>query len=98
MAKTRFVLTMERVAEILEEDLEFLQKIVANRDNLSYGNIIDIEDGSDDSNIALTTDGMEELRQMLIDARSSQEEWDIFLRDFIGDPEIIARVKNKKTR
>jgi hypothetical protein len=98
MAKTRFVLTMERVAEILEEDLEFLQKIVANGDNLSYGNIIDIEDGSDDSNIALTSDGMEELRQMLIDARSSHEEWDIFLRDFIGDPEIIARVKNKKTR
>jgi len=95
MAKITFVVTMKRVAEILEEDLEFLQKIVANDDNLSYGNIIDIEDGSDDSNIALTSDGVEELRQMLIDARSSDEEWDIFLRDFIGDPEIIARVKNK---
>jgi hypothetical protein len=75
-----------------------LQKIVANDDNLSYGNIIDIEDGSDNSNIALTSDGLEELRQMLIDARSSEEKWDIFLRDFIADPEIIARVKEKKLR
>ncbi|TLP41905.1 hypothetical protein FDK21_20355 [Cohaesibacter sp. CAU 1516] len=98
MAKTRFVLTMERVAEILEEDLEFLQKIVTNDDNLSYGNIVDIEDGSDNSNIALTSDGLEELQQMLIDARSSEEEWEIFLQDFIADPEIIARVKAKKLR
>ncbi|MCV6603163.1 MAG: hypothetical protein OIF54_16650 [Cohaesibacter sp.] len=96
MARTTFVVTMKRVAEILEEDLEFLLKIVANDDNLSYGNIIDIEDGSDNSNIALTNDGLEELRQMLIDARSSEEEWGIFLRDFIADPEIIARVKEKK--
>ncbi|MCV6577225.1 MAG: hypothetical protein OIF58_15995 [Cohaesibacter sp.] len=98
MARTTFVVTMKRVAEILEEDLEFLLKIVANDDNLSYGNIIDIEDGSDNSNIALTNDGLEELRQMLIDARSSEEEWGIFLRDFIADPEIIARVKAKKPR
>ena len=98
MTKTRFVLTMERVAEILEEDLEFLQKIVANDDNLSYGNNVDIEDGSDNLNIALTSDGLEELQQMLINARSSEQEWEIFLRDFIADPQIIKRVKAKKPR
>ena len=35
---------------------------------------------------------------MLRAARISTEEWQGFLEDFVGDPDIIARVKDMKLR
>nr|WP_321526331.1 hypothetical protein [uncultured Cohaesibacter sp.] len=99
MAQTRYVLTLERVAEILDEDLELIAAIVANDDNLSCGCIVYVEMAAGNDSIkALTVDDVEELGQMLADARSSQQEWDIFLTGFVADPEIFARVKPKQPR
>ena len=99
MAQTRYVLTLERVAEILDEDLELIETIVANDDNLSFGNIVYVEMAAgNDSITALTTDGVEELGQMLADARSSRQEWDLFLADLGAAPEVIARIKPKLPR
>jgi len=90
--------TLEYVAEMLGEDLEMLEAIIWNDDNLSYGAIVSVHTGADESITTLTDDGIEELKDMLSDARISQNTWHAFLEDFVDDPEIIARVKDKWPR
>ena len=54
--------------------------------------------GDDESVTALTDDGMDELEQMLKDARRSPQEWNHFLDSFVDDEELVARIKAKPTR
>ena len=69
MAKPRHVLALERVAKILDEDLELIESVVANDDNLSCGSIVYVEMAAGDDSIkVLTADGVEKLKQMLADA------------------------------
>ncbi|MBU2486552.1 MAG: hypothetical protein KKG78_15820 [Alphaproteobacteria bacterium] len=75
----------------------FLAGIIAS-DNLSYGTIISVQTGSEEAVTALTDDGIDELKDMLDDARQSPDAWRGFLEDFIADPNIIARVKEKEPR
>ncbi len=98
MATVTYVRTIKFVAEILEEDLELLQAIVSNDDNLSYGSIISVYTGDDATVTALTDDGMDELEQMLKDARRSPQEWNDFLHGFVDDKELVARIKAKSPR
>ncbi|WP_144578955.1 hypothetical protein [Agrobacterium sp. DE0009] len=98
MATVTYVRTFKYVAEILGEDPELLRAIVSNDDNLTYGSIISVYNGEDESVIALTDDGMEELEQMLHYARRSTQEWDEFLDSFVDDEELIARIKAKSPR
>ena len=98
MAAVRFVFTSDYVAEILNEDVDLLREIISNDDNLTYGNIIGVVTGDDESAPALTDDGIDELRQMLSDARRSAEKWQEFLDCFVLDEEIVARVKTYSPR
>ncbi|MGF6178895.1 hypothetical protein [Ensifer sp. 4252] len=98
MATVTYVRTIKFVAEVLEEDPELLQAIVSNDDNLSYGNIITVYTGDDESITALTDDGMEELEQMLSHARRSSDEWNDFLDSFVDDEQLVARIKAKSPR
>jgi hypothetical protein len=98
MATVTYVRTIKFVAEILKEDPELLQAIVSNDDNLSYGSIISVYTGDDESVTALTDDGMDELKQMLKDARRSPQEWNDFLDSFVDDELLVARIKAKSTR
>ena len=92
------VYTLEYVATLLGENLEMLEAIVSNDDNLTYGSIISVCTGPNESYTALTDDGVHELRGMITDARRSPEEWDEFLEGFVGDREIINRVKAQNPR
>lgn len=98
MATVRFVFAIDYVAEILDEDVDLLWEIISNDDNLTYGNIISVVTGDDESTPALTDDGIDELRQMLSDARRSAKEWQEFLDCFVLDEEIVARVKTYSPR
>ena len=98
MATVRFVFTLEYVAEMLEEDVDLLQAIIYNDDNLTYGNIITVVTGDDQTTSALTDDGIDELRQLLADARKSAAKWQEFLECFVDDEEIVARVKTYSPR
>lgn len=98
MAAVTHVCTIDYVATMLAEDAELLEAIVSNDDNLSYGNIISVCTGTDEAITALTDDGIDELKDMLADARRSPESWHDFLEDFVSDPEIIARVKDQSPR
>ncbi|CAN7631875.1 hypothetical protein [Pararhizobium sp. LjRoot238] len=98
MATITHVLTIDYVAEILDEDPELLRAIVRNSDNLTYGSIISVYAGSDEAITALTDDGIDELSQMLAHARRSTDEWNDFLKAFVDDEELIARFKAKSPR
>lgn len=65
MATVRFAFTIDYVAEIIDEDVDLLREIISNDDNLTYGNIISVVTGDDESTPTLTDDGIDELRQIL---------------------------------
>lgn len=98
MATVTHVRALDHVANILGEDLEILEEILSNDDNLTYGAIVTVQTGTDEWITALTDDGIDELRDMLAEARKSPESWSRFLDDFVADPEIIARVKRRSPR
>lgn len=98
MATVTHVFSIDYVAELLGEDAELLQAIVSNDDNLSYGGIVSVYTGPDDAITSLTSDGMEELEQMLVHARRTAEEWNDFLNAFVDGEELIARIKAKSPR
>ncbi len=98
MATVGRVYTLEYVATLLGEDLEMIEAIVSNDDNLTYGSIVGVCTGPDESYTALTDDGVDELRDMITVARRSPDEWDEFLESFVGDQDIINRVKAQNPR
>lgn len=98
MAAITHVSSIGHVAKMLGEDLELLEAIVENDDNLTYGSIVSVYTAQDECITALTDDGIEELKDMLTWARASDTEWQNFLRDFVGDPHIIERVKSRQPR
>jgi len=98
MATITYVRTIKYIAEILGEDPELLRAIISNDDNLTYGSIISVYNGEDESITALTDDGMEELEQMLAYARRSTDEWNDFLDSFVDDEKLVARFKAKSPR
>ncbi|MBC7281955.1 hypothetical protein [Hoeflea sp.] len=98
MAAVTHVLTLDYVASILDEDVELLKAIVSNDDNLTYGNIISVCIGPDEAIPALTDHGIEELSDMLSQARLTTKSWHQFLDDFVDDPELAARFEVQTSR
>lgn len=86
-------LHINHVVEMLGEDLKLLKAIVSNSNNLTYGSIISVVHGDDETITALTDDGIDEVNQMLSAAHRSPEAWNEFLHSFVDDEELIARVK-----
>jgi len=98
MAAVTHVYTLDYVATMLGETLDLLEAIVWNDDNLTHGAIISVCTGQDETITALTDDGLEELTDMLAEARRSPQDWIQFLEDFVSDQDIIACVKEKDPR
>ncbi|MFC3443737.1 hypothetical protein ACFOKF_21505 [Sphingobium rhizovicinum] len=98
MAAITHIRSLDYVARILDEDLELLEAIVWNDDNLTYGAIISLYTGPDEAITALTDDGIEELSDMLGDARRTIETWHEFLDNFVDNPELAARFKAQPPR
>jgi len=53
------VCTIDYVAKMLDEDVELLEAIAYNNDNLTYGSIISVYVGPDETITALTDDGID---------------------------------------
>ena len=98
MAAVTYVRTLDYVARILDEDVELLEAIVSNDDNLTYGTIISVYIGPDESITALTDQGVDELTDMLNEARLTTRTWHQFLNDFVDDPELATRLKTQAPR
>lgn len=98
MATVTHVRTIAHVAKMLGEDPDLLEAIVCNDDNLTYGSIISVYTGQEESMTALTDDGIEELADMITAARLTTQTWHDFLNDFVDDPDLVARIKEKSPR
>jgi hypothetical protein len=98
MAAVTHVRTLAYVASVLGEDVELLEAIVSNDDNMTYGAIISVYTGSDEAITALTDHGVDELTDMLSQARRTNNTWHQFLNDFVDDPELAARFKTQPPR
>ena len=98
MAAVTYVRTLDYVARILDEDVELLEAIVSNDDNLTYGAIISVYIGPDEAITALTDNGVEELTDMLSEARLTTKTWHQFLDDFVDDPELATRFETQASR
>lgn len=93
MPAITYICTLDYVAKMMDEDLKLLEAIVWNDDNLTYSSIIRVHTGTYETITALTDDGIEELTDMLRDARITTERWHQFLDDFVHDAELVVRIK-----
>lgn len=98
MATVTHVCTIAHVAEMLGEDQDLLEAIVCNDDNLTYGNIVSVYTGQEQSMTALTDDGIQELGDMIREARLTTQTWHDFLDDFVDNSGLVARIKEKSPR
>src|SRR6056297_3480 len=98
MTAITHVRAIDYAAKMLGEDVELLKAIVSNDDNLTYGNIVSVYLGPDETLTALTDDGGEELADMIRAARITTKTWHEFLDDFVDDADLVARIKAKSPR
>ncbi|MGC1505989.1 MAG: hypothetical protein WA782_17855 [Sulfitobacter sp.] len=98
MAAVTHVCSIDYVAKMLGEDAQLLEAIISNDDNLTYGNIVSVYVGPDETSTALTDDGIQELTEMIRAARITNKTWHEFLDDFVDDTDLAARIKAKSPR
>jgi len=98
MAAVTHVCTIDYAAKMLGEDAELLEAIIYNDDNLTYGNIVSVYVGPEETITALTDEGIEELSDMIRAARITTKTWHEFLDDFVSDANLVERLKAKSTR
>lgn len=98
MAAVTHVRTIGYVAKMLGEDVELLEAIISNDDNLTYGTIVSVYAGADETVTALTDDGIEELADMIRHARITTKTWHEFLEDFGGDADLVTQIKTQSSR
>jgi transposase len=92
MARPTHVYTIDYVASLIGENLEFIQEIASNSDNIDYGEMIHAYDGTEEGITTFTERGIESLKEFLADIRT----WDGGVRQFLideqCDPERIERI------
>ena len=98
MAAVTHVHAINYAAKMLGEDVALLEAIIANDDNLTYGNIVTVYLGPDDTISALTDDGVEELKDMIRAARVTTKTWHEFLDGFVDDADFVSRIKAQSLR
>ncbi|WOS66916.1 MULTISPECIES: hypothetical protein [Sinorhizobium] len=92
MARPTHVYTIEYVATLIGENLELLEEIASNSDNIDYGEMIHVYDGTDEGSTTFTDRGIESLKEFLADVRSWEGGVRQFLLDEQCDPEKIERI------
>ena len=92
MARPTHVYTIEYVATLIGENLELLEEIASNSDNIDYGEMIHVYDGTDEGSTTFTDCGIESLQEFLADVRSWEGGVRQFLLDEQCDPEKIERI------
>jgi len=92
MARVTQVYSIDEVARRIDESRELLEIISWNDDNIDYGEMIRVHNGSDESLVTFTQRGIESLQEFLADVRT----WDGGLRQFLIDeqcePDVIETI------
>lgn len=92
MARVTLVYSIDQVARMIGESLELIDVVSQNTDNIDYGEIIHVHDGTEEGITTFTDRGIEALREFLADIRT----WDGGIRQFLIDqecqPEVFERI------
>lgn len=92
MARVTHVHTIVEVAKRIGENLELIEVVSANSDNIDDGEMIWIDDGTEEGIKAFTDRGIECLQELLADIRTWEGGIREFLRDEQCEPEVIERI------
>ncbi len=92
MARSTHLYTIKYVATMIGENLELLEEIATNSDNIDYGEMIYVDDGTDEGITAFTDRGIESVKEFLADVRTWKGGIRAFLEDSQCAPEIIERI------
>ena len=92
MARPTYLFTIGHVAKRIGENLELLEQIAMNSDNIDYGEMVHVYDGTDEGSTTFTDRGIESLQEFLADVRCWEGGVRQFLLDEQCDPEKIERI------
>lgn len=95
MGRDTHLVALGHVAALIGEPVEFLEEIAANSDNIDYGELIYVSIGPDEGLNALTGRGIESIKELLADIRSSPGGVREFLTGQGTDPKTIERICKK---
>lgn len=89
MARVTQVYSIDEVARRIGESLELLEIVSWNDDNIDYGEMIRVYNGTDESLVTFTERGIESLQELLADLRTWEGGIRQFLIDEQCDPDVI---------
>jgi hypothetical protein len=99
MARVTHVYSIDYVAKMIGESLELIEAVSGNSENIDYGEMIHVHDGTEEGIATFTDRGIESLQEFLADVRT----WSGGIRQFLIDqqcePDVIERImaNEKKT-
>lgn len=92
MSRPTYVFSIDHVAKMIDESLELIEIVSSNSDDIDYGEMIQVYNGTDQSLTTFTDRGVECLQEFLADVRT----WDGGIRKFLldkqCDPDVIERI------
>ena len=98
MARVTHVYSIGHVAKLIGESLELIEVVSWNSDNIDYGEMIHVHDGTEEGITTLTDRGIESLQAFLADIRT----WNGGIRQFLIDqqcePDLIERIMAKEQK
>jgi hypothetical protein len=86
------IYTLEAAAKLMGENMELVAEVTANSDNVDYGEIVHIHDGSENGLTGLTGRGVECVEELLADIRTQPGGIRQFLVDEHCDEDAIERI------
>lgn len=89
MARVTQVYGIDEVARRIGESRELIEVISWNEDNIDYGELIRVHNGTDESLVTFTQRGIESLQEFLADVRTWGGGIRQFLIDELCEPDVI---------
>ena len=98
MARVTHVYSIGQVATMIGESLELIEAVSWNSDNIDYGEMIHVHDGTEEGITTFTDRGIESLQEFLADVRT----WNGGIRQFLIDqqcpPDVMERIMAKEPK
>ena len=98
MARVTHLLALDEVARRIGENRELIEIVSANSDNIDYGEMIWVENGTEEGIRTFTDHGIECLQELIADIRTWEGGIREFLRDEQCEPDVIERIMADEIR
>lgn len=98
MGRFTHLLALDEVARRIGENRELIEIVSANSDNIDYGEMIWVDNGTEEGIKAFTDRGIECLQELIADIRTWEGGVREFLRDEQCEPDVIERIMADESR